>query len=228
MSKVIEHKCKFCNRKFSQISSLSVHMCPKKKRWTEKDNLAPRLAFRVFQRFYELTTNAKNPKTIEAFIDSRYYIDFVKFGRYLVDLDPINADDFVTFVIQNGVKMKQWKSTYVYDIYLEELMNKEPVAKALERTIVTMDSWANDNDCNLNEFFFKVNTNEATFMIRNGRISPWVLYLSNGADKLFGRMNEEQGKIIQEVMNSSKWEAKFLIKPEDVTFVKELLVEAGI
>lgn len=223
-----DNLCKFCNKAFSSEKTLSVHMCPKKKRWTEKDNLAPRLAFRVFQRFYELTTSSKKAKTVEEFIDSRYYIDFVKFGRYLVELDPINADDFVTFVISNGVKLKQWRATYVYDTYLEDLMNKEPVTKAIERTIVTMDGWTKNNNCKLHDFFKLVNENEATYMIRNGRISPWVLYLAESADDLFSRMNTEQGKIIQEVMNPSKWKAKFLVKPDDVKFVKMLLKDAGL
>lgn len=222
------HKCKFCKKAFSSEKTLASHMCLKKKRWADKDTIGARLGFRVFQRFYEITTNSKKPKSQMDFLESKYYLAFVKFGRYLVELDPINPENFITFVIEHGVKLKDWTKAYVYDMYLEQLIGREPVEKALERTILTMEQWAKENNDTYDNFFMAVNTNEATFMIRNGKISPWVLYLSDSADKLLTRMNEEQGRIISEVIDSKKWHIKFMTRKEDLNFVKSILKEANV
>lgn len=223
-----QHLCKFCEKGFGSEKTLAVHMCVKKKRWAERDMIGARLGFRVFQRFYELTTTSKKPKSQEDFIDSKFYSDFVRFGRYLVELNPINADAFIDFVIRNGVKLKEWTADFVYDSFLEDFMKSEGPEMALERTILEMQEWADENKKSFADFFKEVNANEATFLIRAGRISPWVLYLAPSADELFARLSPEQGKIINSVIDPSRWQARFMLKKDDVKFVTELLEEAGL
>ena len=222
------HVCKFCSKGFGSERTLSVHMCVKKKRWAERDTIGSRIGFRVFQRFYELTTQSKKPKTQEDFIESKFYADFVKFGRHLVRLNPINADAFIDFVIKNGVKLSQWGEDFVYDTFLEDFMKTESAEAALERTILEMQDWATENKKEYFNFFREVNANEATFLIRAGRISPWVLYLAPSADELFTRLSYEQGKIINTVIDPARWQARFMLKKDDVKFVTTILEEAGL
>jgi hypothetical protein len=203
-------------------------MCPKKKRMAEKNTLSSRLGFRVFQRFYELTTTQKNPKTFEDFVGSQYYKDFVKFGRYLGQRDAIDTEKFTDFVITNGVKLRDWTKPHVYETFLQDLMKKEPAERALERTIITLNEWAEENNTTFNKFFEEVTTTEATHIIQAGRISPWVLYLSEEAGKLLGRMNREQGNLISAVIDPNIWKVRFANRPDDVDFVIDVLDKAGL
>jgi len=220
--------CKYCNKTFKTEKTLASHLCPRKRRMAEKDNLSSRLGFRVFQRFYELTTKSAKPKTFDDFIRSNYYTDFVKFGRHLGHRDAIDTERFIDFVIRNGVKLRDWRKDFVYETFLQELMNKEPADRALERTLLTMSEWATENDTTFNKFFDNVSTTEATHIIRSGRISPWVLYLSESAGSLLGRMSSEQGDMIKEIINPNIWKARFHKKPDDVAFVMEVLEQAGL
>jgi hypothetical protein len=203
-------------------------MCPKKKHMAEKNTLSSRLGFRVFQRFYELTTTQKNPKTFEDFVGSQYYKDFVKFGRYLGQRDAIDTEKFKDFVITNGVKLRDWTKPHVYETFLQDLMKKEPAERALERTIITLNEWAEENNTTFNKFFEEVTTTEATHIIQAGRISPWVLYLSEEAGKLLGRMNREQGNLISAVIDPNIWKVRFANRPDDVDFVIDVLDKAGL
>lgn len=221
-------KCKYCKRAFSKEATLVSHMCAKKKRFADKDSIGPRVGFRVFQRYYELTTNSKKPKTLESFIDSRMYVDFAKFGRYIADLDPVNKDAFVDFIIKNGVKLRDWRTDYVYETYLEDLMRKEPPEKGLERTIVFLSKWAEENDCVFNDFFRKINPIEASFYIKAGRISPWVLYLAESADDLLAQFNDEQYGMIENIIDPSIWTKRITKNTDDTKFIKETLKVAGL
>jgi len=221
-------ECKFCNKTFKTDKTLASHMCPRKRRMAEKDNLSSRLGFRVFQRFYELTTKSIKAKTFDEFIRSSYYTDFVKFGRYLGHKDAIDTERFIDFVIKNGVKLRDWRKAFVYETFLQELMNKEPVERALERTLIALQEWATDNETTYNKFFEYVTTTEATHIIRSGRISPWVLYLSESAGELMGRMSSEQGEMIQSIINPSVWQARFHNRQDDVKFVVDVLDKAGL
>lgn len=223
-----EHVCKYCDRAFSSERTLASHMCVKKKRWLDKGTIGSTLGFRVFQVFYEKTTNAKKPKTFEQFIESKYYLSFVKFGRHLADLDPIDPDEFVDFVISNGIKLKDWTKDYVYEVYLEERMKKEPVLKAVERTLLTMENWGREHNRPYNKFFQEANINEAVYLIRSGRVSPWILYFAPSADDFFNRVSEEQVGIINQIIDANKWQVIFMTRKEDVDVVQEAVEAAQL
>lgn len=222
------NKCRFCEKVFKSEQTLSKHLCVKKQRFSDKDTIGSQLGFRVFQRFFELTTLNKKPKTFLDFIDSQFYLAFVRFGRHLVDLNPIDSNDFIDFLIKKGVKLDEWHKDSLYTEYLKIHMEKEPVERAVERSILEMNSWAENNKKELKQFFTDINTVEAVFLLKSGRISPWVLYLSDSATDLMQDFTLEQLNIIKEVINPSRWQNTFMEKKQDVVFVKKILREAGL
>jgi hypothetical protein len=186
------------------------------------------MGLELFRRFYELNTAQKNSKTIEEFIDSKYYTTFIKFARRLMDLRPVDQARFVDYVFSNGIKERDWCKDKVYESYIVDLLAKEPATRGLERSVRTMEEWCNKHGKPLHEFFIHVSPSEATHMVQMGKISPWVLYLSETADVLWERLSDEQADIIASVINPKIWKAKFELKKDDCTFVREILKEAHI
>jgi len=228
LTKKAKNKCKFCNKSFTQEKTLATHLCPKKKRYNDKDTKSSRLGFLFYQKFYKLTTRAKKPKTFEDFINSQLYLSFIKFGRYAESQRIINPEAFLEYLVKNGIPMKKWTDIDVYYDYLHELMKKEPVEKAIERSLVTMSKWAEKNGESFSDFFRKVNINEATYIITSGRISPWVLYLADSAEELFSKLTEEQGRMIAKIIDPDIWAVRFKIRKKDVEFVQSILKEANL
>lgn len=222
------HKCKFCKKGFSSERTLANHMCKNKKRFADKDNPQSRLGFRIFQRFFELTTHSKKPKTVEDFITSSYYIGFVKFGRHLINIDPIDTERFVDFVIKNGVKLKDWDKDHVYDAFVDDFVKREPVEKALERSIIFMDKWTQSKGLELKDFFREITTNEAVYVINLGKVSPWVLFIADSAAELLGELNDEQFGMIESKIDPKFWQKKMTAHKEDVAFAKEVLGGSGL
>ena len=46
--------CKYCGRDFTSERTINVHMCSQKRRIIDKDLTHVRLAFRTYQKFYEM------------------------------------------------------------------------------------------------------------------------------------------------------------------------------
>jgi hypothetical protein len=203
-------------------------MCKNKKRFADKDTTQSRLGFRVFQRFFELTTHSKKPKSFDDFISSTYYIGFIKFGRHLISIDPIDTELFVDFVIKNGVKLNDWDKDHVYDAFVDDFVKREPVEKALERSVIFMDKWTQSKQLNLKDFFREVTTNEAVYVIKLGKISPWVLFLAESASELLGEFNDEQFGIIESKIDPKFWQKKMTNNKDDVAFAKEVLGASGL
>lgn len=186
------------------------------------------MGLELFRRFYELNTATKSTKTIEEFIESKYYASFVKFARKIMDLRPVDQSRFVDFVFRNSIKDRDWCKDKTYELYILDLIAKEPASRGLERSIRTMEEWAEKTGKPFNEFFIHVSPAEATHLVRMGKISPWVLYLAETSDYLWERLSDEQAEIIASVINPKVWRAKFEIKKDDCTFTREILKEANI
>lgn len=217
------HTCKFCKKKFVQEKTLASHLCVKKQRFADQNAMGPKMGLRVYQRFYEYTTNASKPRTLMDFIESSYYIGFVKFGRHLADLNPINIEMFVDYVIKNSIPLKDWTKDKIYETYLDDMMTREPPEKGLERTVLFIESWTQKNDCQFNEFFTTIAPTEATHLIRAGWISPWVLYLSGTAGSLFERMSTEQMAMISTMIDAETWAQRMTSNSEDRLFIQQAL-----
>jgi hypothetical protein len=223
-----KYECRYCSKKFHKEKTLVSHVCVKKRRHMDINSSGSRYGFRVFQRFYELTANSKKPKTMDEFIDSAFYIDFVKFGNHVAMLKPLYIDQYVDFIIKHSVKLKDWTKDFVYDLYIKDLVKKEPANSAVERSIVEIMEWSEKNQVPFNNFFNEVSANEASYMIKTGKISPWLLYLSANGGDLLEKFNEDHEKIIGEIIDPGFWMKKFKKSDDDVTYIKSLLEQMNL
>lgn len=220
--------CKWCEKTFMSERTLSAHMCIKKRRMADKDLTHTRLGYRVFQMFYELNTSASKPKSQEDFVKSQYYDGFVKFGRSCVTNDYLNPEQFAEWLIKNGKKLADWTKDSLYDEYLLTYVKKEPGMKALERTIMYLSKWADEHNCDWQDYFSKVTTPRAVYDLRSAKVSPWMLYLCETGDELLTRFSDEQVKMIQHIIDATFWMKLFANNKEEVSDVKESCRIAGI
>lgn len=228
VAKVRENECPYCKKAFEHLRTLSTHMCVKKRRYADAELTGNRLGFRTFQIFYQKNTTSKVPKSIDDFISSQYYTDFVKFGNHVALLKPIYPEKFIDFVIDNNIKLKEWTSDIVYYAYIEHLLKTEPADSAIERSITVMSEWCEKRNVEFSTFFSSVNENECAFMILTGKISPWMLYLSETADIVISKFNKDHSKMIGSIIDSSFWMKKFKKEESDVVYIRNILSMAGI
>jgi hypothetical protein len=204
------------------------HACEKKRRWLSRDEKAYKMAFLVFRKFYDVNFRSMKPRTYEDFMVSSHFTAFVKFGKYLLDIQAINPEAFVDFLLKAEVPMKNWTVGFVYEQYIRELNKRESAESAVSRNILLMQQWEMESGLPWNEFFKHVSPNLATAYIRSGRLSPWVLYTAGTSHELMERFSEEQLKMIEQYVDPRFWQRKFSEHKDEVDFIKEILNEAGI
>jgi len=220
--------CKWCDKSFRTERTLAAHMCPRKRRWADRDMTHVRLAYRTFQMFYEMNTNSSKPKTMEDFIRSQYYEGFTKFGRSCIRNEYMDPEKFAEWLIREGKKLQDWNKDQMYNDYLLEFVKKEPGMRALERTITYFATWAEENDTDFNEYFRTVSTPRAVHDIRSAKVSPWVLHLSESGVELLGRMSNEQVEMIKPLIDTHFWVRVFMKSKEETDEVEAMCVQAGL
>ena len=222
------YKCVHCKKSFMQERTLVSHMCERKRRALQKDEKRVQAGFMAFNRFWQLTQNAKVLKTYDNFADSSYYNAFVKFGSFVNNVSPLYPDKFIDYVIKSGVKLDFWCRDELYEKYLYDILKTEPVESAVQRTLKTMMEWGEEHNADFAHYFAYASLNKAVHDIRNGHISAWVILNSGTGQTMLRSMSDEQLEMISLALDVPYWIRKFKEIPADVVLVKEICQEAGI
>ena len=222
------YTCVHCGKSFMKDKTLVAHMCERKRRALQKDEKRVQAGFMAFNRFWQLTQNAKKPKSYDNFADSSYYNAFVKFGSFINNVNPLYPDKFVDYVIKSGVKLDHWCRDELYEKYLFDMLKTEPVESAVQRTLQTMMEWGDVNNANYAHYFNYVSLNKAVHDILNGKISFWMILNSAPGKTMISNMSDEQLVMIAPVFDVPFWMKKFKQSPADVALVQEICNEVGI
>jgi hypothetical protein len=220
--------CEYCNTGYTREKTLMVHMCEQKRRALQKNEKRVQLGYIAFNQFYKLSAGAKKDKTYEEFCKSSYYNAFVKFGSFVSNVKPLYPEKYINYVVTSGVKLDQWCREEMYEKYAIELIKKEGVETALERSVMTMMEWADENNSVWNHYFHYVSLNRAIWHIKDGKISPWLILNCSSGKAMLSKFNDEQLGMIYNIVDPAHWTLRFKKQISDVQLVKDVAKESNL
>ena len=225
------YKCKYCEKSFRKESTLTVHLCEKKRRWQQEKDVGVQIGLKAYLRFFEVTQGSAKTKSYEDFSTSPYYSAFVKYGRHLVGIRAVNSTSFTDWLLKNNKKLDHWCKDTLYSEWLYEYLRRENINDALERALTEMEKYA-DTHLDLKngfvDYFRYSNSNRICYHISNGRISPWVIYNCVSGVEFLETLSEEQVAIVMPWIDPDFWQKKFRDFMADAEWAKEVLVKAGL
>ena len=219
--------CEFCKREFLRESTIMKHMCETKDRYLNKDKQGNRIGFQAWVQFYKKNTATKKQKTYEEFIKSAYYIAFVKFGNYCVNVNVINVSRFVDWLLKNQIKIDNWCSDTTYTKYLIEYLRIEDAFDAIHRSVETSIQWAEKDNIQPRDYLRYGNSNRICQLITTGKISPWMLYGRESGIKFLETLKPDQLKMVNDYINPEQWALKFHKNEELKQQIADTLRQAG-
>jgi|TARA_X000000950_G_C13915508_1_gene660823 hypothetical protein len=223
------YMCEYCGASFTREKTLAVHMCEPKRRKLQKNEKRVQLGMYAFNQFYKLSAGAKKNKTYEEFCKSPYYNAFVKFGSFVSNVKPLYPEKYIDYVVTSRVKLDHWCRDEMYEKYATELILKEGVETALERSVQTMLEWASDNEpAPWNHYFKYVSLNRAVWHIKDGKISPWLVLNCKSGKEMLSKFNNEQLEMIYHIVNPEHWALRFKRQHRDIELVKEIVKESNL
>ena len=223
-----KYRCEYCDKPYKSERRFLVHLCEKKRRYLCRDDKPNRVGFMIFQRFWDMNYRSKKNRTYDDFANSSLYLALVAFGRYINDINAIQPNDFIEFLLKGEVPIDKWRTPPVYEAYVRALARIETPAKAVERNFLLMQQWALDTGLEWTDFFRKIAPTQAVSWIISGRISPWVLYLAPSAVDMMNRFNEEQIGLVKTTIEPKFWAIKIKVNAQEVAIIREQLELAGL
>lgn len=221
------HLCEFCKKRFAKLNTFLTHLCVKKQRYNDINQPGSRIGYSAYVKFIEITSK-RTPDTQKEFINNNLYLPFTKFGNYAAALDPIYLDLYIEYLIRNEIKATDWVLENTYLLFVSRMLYTEPATSAVDRTITEMISWADKQVVPFHNFFWAISPDLAAPMIKHGKISPWVLYLSKTGNYLMERFTNAHASSIKRAVDPAKWAEKFKKQQKDVEYIKSLLIQLGL
>lgn len=203
------------------------HICENKRRWQDKDQPGNRIGFQCWLQFYVKNTATKKQRTYLDFIKSSYYLVFVKFGHYCVNINALNIMRYADWLMKNKIKIDSWCSDTNYNKFLIEYLKDEDPLDAIARSIETSIELAKSENVESKDCLRYCNRNKICYAITNGKISPWMLYQSDSGIRFVESLDVTQQKMILDYINPEQWAVKFKRDSNIVNEVKALLNAAG-
>jgi hypothetical protein len=222
-------ECSFCGKVLLREISLVKHLCKKKQRYLERDRQDVRFGYIAYRIFYQISyPSQKVAKSTEHFRESSTYDAFVRFGKYVMDVNAIAPEEFIRFAVQSKQPIDKWCSDRLYMEYVRLLNKVESYDRAIERTLLLAESWANKEGKELKNFFREIAPGLAVQWLMSGRISPWVVFNSDSGKELLGRFSDEQFDLLQKAIDMKFWTKKFLDNIDDCHAIQAFLQSEGI
>jgi hypothetical protein len=91
-----------------------------------------------------------------------------------------------------------------------------------------MERWANENNSIWNHYFSYVSSNRASYDIKDGKISPWLVLNSQSGKKMLANFRDDQLSSISNIIDPTIWVQKFKTQKFDLDLVKCIVQEANL
>lgn len=215
--------CEYCNKEFAREGWLQKHMCEQKERFFKKDDKSVKMGYTAFNFWYKIAMNARKDKTFDHFSNSRYYKSFVKFGEYIVNSKISDWESYVRWLTQNSIKLEDWPKDSVVNKYYIMLNKIESPDRAVEKFIFVAEEWGNKTGFHWSEFWGKANPYLILDYLKEGKISPWILFSSNTAQEFIDNLPDELVHALVSYIDVEFWKKKTKTNKEDVEWISQLI-----
>jgi hypothetical protein len=166
--------------------------------------------------------------SIETFTTSKYYRSFINFAEYVQKLKLYKPQRFIELMHEKDISPQLWcrnEPFQFYSLWLD--MVSDPIEQA-GGTVDTLFNLAEIFKCKPSEIFDKVTSPELADLIRQRKLSMFLLLCSNKFKDKLKQMDELEIQEVFDSVNRVYYAERFERDPTVVAQLKQIAAEIGI
>jgi len=168
-------------------------------------------------------------QTSSSFLHSKFYTSFIKFATFKQQAHLPDVDMFIWLMKDKDISPTIWTNDQVYVLYMEFMDRKASPVKHAEITINTLFDVSNEHDCDVSSIFDVLSPNEVIQLLRQRRLSPWILLNSSKFKQFFiHQLSAEERIVMESIIRPPYWSKKFVSSPDDVKRMKLYVAELSL
>lgn len=159
--------------------------------------------------------------TVEAFLTSKFYNAFMKFSRFTKRVNIPDVDAYIWLMSKDDISPMMWTMDEAYARYIENTDRKLGANQNAKITIDTLFDLKDEYGCEVEDIFNIVEPNVIIQLLRQRRLSPWILLKSQKFKQFFKHScSTEERMIMESIIRPAYWAEKFEQHPDDVEQMK--------
>jgi hypothetical protein len=91
-----------------------------------------------------------------------------------------------------------------------------------------MVDWSESTGNNWNEYFIKINPEKFVYDVRDGKMTPWLIFNSATGRDALGKLDDSLLAVIFDIMNPTYWSSVFSTRPAELEMVREVISDGEL
>jgi len=203
-----KYMCSFCSRSFVRKTWFEKHLCDKKKRFLDRNNIAVIKAHQLFNHWQQRTKLVRrgHQKDFEEFCRSPFFGAFKRLSEFTTSEYVVSGFKYIDWLIDNKIPEAKWCNPRDLEDYHKYLRTSEEPKAQAETTCKNIRVWCADNGIEMPKFFSTISPGQALNMVRENKLSPWVLLgYQPCVDALTSRFKQEMLFTLNDHINVPYW-----------------------
>lgn len=222
----VNFECQYCRVNYATENGLLKHQCKTKERMDQVQTPLGQAAFLFYAKWMRSTGKSIPP--ISTFTTSRYYESFIRFARFNKAIKLPAVDVYVQVMKSKDIGPELWTNDTAYGIYLEHMeYNANPNVLA-KITSETLEKLSEEYNCEISDVFTKGNKNEIIQLIRERRLSPWILLRSTRFKQFLSTCSDTQLDQVENLIDARYWKKRFTENPKVAQLMTLCAQELGV
>lgn len=222
----LHFECVYCHRHYVKESAFLNHECKAKERIEMSKTPLGQASYMFYAKWMHSCKRSIPP--MSTFLSSKFYEPFVRFAKFNKSLQLPSVDLYIQVMLQKNITPELWTDDRAYAIYLEHMEYHIDPLLSIRITSDTLSILADEYECDISEVFTKCRRTEIIQLVRERKLSPWILLKSSKFGQFIDSLNSDELGIMENLIDSSFWKKKFKNDPKTTKFVGTCVRELGI
>ena len=212
--------CKYCGKKI-EFSKFAAHHCTKNSRLLGTREFM--IGMHIWVKaciYYGMRQYTPENQPI-AFIRSSQFKMYIKLAEYITSRLMVDQEAFINHLFANNIPQRKWTTEETYENWVNLYLLSEQPTEGISRSINSLVDWQNGTGNPWNTMFEQMSIDRFMIMLRNGYISPWLIYSFPSSSKLLNRLSQSEMKSIYKFINPDIWNSRRVLYREEIRKIQQ-------
>ncbi len=218
--------CHYCTKRFTNELMFERHVCKEKTRAQELAHPSGQAAFQFYLEWMKI--RKFKSQTIDAFANSRYYKQFIKFAQMVAAAGMSKPDRYIEIMVDGGITPDLWCREQCYRIYLDYMDTREKPIDQVVATIQCLMDIADTEIVEYSKIVSHLGSQRLLNLIAQRKVSPWFLFHSMSAQDLIRSLSVEEKKAYDNIIKFAAWAERLQEHAATREEIKTIVRECGL
>lgn len=218
-------RCEYCGKTYVKEVHFLKHTCEEMQRSQIFDTPLGQTAFTIYQQWWRL--RKRIPPGADKFKESTQFRSMVEFARFYRKT-KLNLDVYMSMVINHDLSPEHWMRDDVYVKYLEYIDKTMTADEQIKLCVDYIMKLTDALECDTSEVFQHLEAMEVMQLIRDRKLSPWILMHSDGFRQWLIRQDADVQTRLTDLIRPMYWKFRFQKEPDGVATAKKIAKALGI